>query len=93
MNSKASLEYMDNANCKNDDYAANMLASEEPGTRKEASIIYCKSCPVRTECLGDALDRNDYNKIIYGGLDGTQRWALLPNKKNLAIIAFKQYKK
>lgn len=89
MDKKYSLDWMDDGNCTKDDEAAEMLTSENTGTRNEAKQRYCKGCPVIKECLGYALAKGDNSMHIMGGLDGKQRSALSQSHKNLAIMAFK----
>ncbi|MBP7821157.1 WhiB family transcriptional regulator [Candidatus Saccharibacteria bacterium] len=93
MEKKYSLDWMDEGNCINDDEAAEMLTSENSGTRNEAKVRFCNSCPVKTVCLGYSLHQGDYSMHVMGGLDGNQRRALPSVKSNMALIAFKQYKK
>lgn len=43
---------------------------------REAAVMVCLSCPVRYECLEDALDRQE-RWGIWGGFDETERRNLL----------------
>jgi WhiB family transcriptional regulator, redox-sensing transcriptional regulator len=47
----------------------------EEGARSDAIKRVCQRCPVRAECLADALARHDTNGI-WGGLSYTERLAL-----------------
>lgn len=47
------------------------------GASAHAARQVCAACPVRTECLTDALDRHDVAHGVLGGLTPTQRRDLL----------------
>lgn len=49
----------------------------EPGASAVPALRICAVCPVRTECLRDALDRRELAFGVRGGLTPTQRRALL----------------
>lgn len=49
----------------------------EPGQSPRAAKQVCADCPVRTQCLTDALDRRDIAFGVRGGLTPTQRRVLL----------------
>jgi len=92
MEKKYSLDWMDEGNCINDSDAAERLTSDNYGVRNEAKRRFCKGCPVVNECLGYAIHMEDYGMHVMGGLDGKERKALSASNKELAKIAFKQYK-
>ena len=48
-----------------------------PGTTPHAAFRICASCPVRAECLTDALTRRDNAYGVLGGLTANQRRKLL----------------
>lgn len=50
----------------------------EPGQSPNAAKEVCAGCPVRTECLHDALTHRDIAFGVRGGLTPTQRRELLP---------------
>lgn len=49
----------------------------EPGQSPNAAKQVCADCPVRTECLTDALAHRDIAFGVRGGLTPTQRRELL----------------
>jgi WhiB family redox-sensing transcriptional regulator len=49
----------------------------EPGQSPHAAKQVCAECPVRVECLTDALDHRDIAFGVRGGLTPTQRRELL----------------
>ncbi|GAA1455723.1 WhiB family transcriptional regulator [Nocardiopsis tropica] len=53
-------------------------ASQDRRARQERAVAVCASCPVRTQCLDDALaDAVDAQSEVRGGLTAEQRRTLL----------------
>ncbi|MGW3634109.1 WhiB family transcriptional regulator [Streptomyces sp. NPDC005122] len=50
--------------------------------QKQAKAV-CARCPVRTECLGEALDER-IEFAVWGGMTERERRALLRRKPNVA---------
>lgn len=48
-----------------------------PGVNPTAALSICAQCPVRTDCLTDALARRDISYGVLGGLTPNQRRNLL----------------
>jgi WhiB family redox-sensing transcriptional regulator len=46
------------------------------GAAQQAATVICRACPVRTECLADALD-NRHEFGVWGGMTVRERRALL----------------
>lgn len=61
-------------------------------TRPAAAKEICRGCPVRPECLYDALDANAPNGI-WGGLTRGERLALpeLPRRRAAALVALREH--
>lgn len=54
-----------------------------PGAAQNRAKAVCFGCPVRTECLADALDnRTEFG--IWGGMTERERRALLRRRPNVA---------
>jgi WhiB family redox-sensing transcriptional regulator len=53
------------------------------GAAQHRAKSVCKGCPVRTECLADALD-NRVEFGVWGGLTERERRALLRRRPNVA---------
>ena len=78
----------------NDDWAAAALCQQSApddlfvrGAEQHKAKIVCASCPVRTECLAEALD----NKIewgVWGGLTERERRAIL--RKRPQVTSWRQ---
>jgi WhiB family redox-sensing transcriptional regulator len=52
------------------------------GAAQHRAKTVCRSCPVRTECLADALD-NRVEFGVWGGLTERERRALLRRRPNV----------
>lgn len=52
------------------------------GKAQHQAVIVCVFCPVRTECLAEALDRHD-TWGVWGGMTARQRKALLARRPNV----------
>jgi WhiB family redox-sensing transcriptional regulator len=52
----------------------------EPGQPNREAKRVCAACPVRVECLEDALAKNE-RRGVRGGLSGMERRALLRQRK------------
>ncbi len=52
----------------------------EAGASAAVARRVCAACPVRTECLTDALNRHDVSYGVLGGLTPNQRRDLLREK-------------
>jgi len=52
------------------------------GAAQNAAKIICRSCPVRTECLADALD-NRVEFGVWGGMTERERRALLKRRPDV----------
>jgi WhiB family redox-sensing transcriptional regulator len=52
----------------------------EPGANATPARRICATCPVRTDCLRDALEHRDIAFGVRGGLTPTQRRALLHDR-------------
>ncbi len=67
-------------------YAA--CRSEDPdalfvqGAEQNRAKVICRGCPVRTECLADALD-NRIEFGVWGGMTERERRALLRRRPNV----------
>lgn len=62
--------WLDSALCAQVD--PDVFFADRGGSTREAKKI-CSRCPVRTECLQDALDRGDVDYGIIGGLTPRER--------------------
>lgn len=83
-------DWRDQAACAGQDTALWFPAAGQSTTAKQT----CDGCPVRAECLYDALEtESTYHRYgMYGGLTGPQRRALpaLPKPKPDAIAAIRE---
>ena len=52
------------------------------GAEQHKAKVVCQGCPVRTECLADALD-NGIEFGVWGGLTERERRALLRRRPNV----------
>jgi WhiB family redox-sensing transcriptional regulator len=52
------------------------------GAEQNRAKIICKACPVRTECLADALD-NQVEFGVWGGMTERERRAILKRRPNV----------
>ncbi len=53
------------------------------GAAQQAAKVICRACPVRTECLADALDNhNEFG--VWGGMTDRERRALLRRRPGVA---------
>ncbi|SDQ18087.1 WhiB family transcriptional regulator [Quadrisphaera sp. DSM 44207] len=52
------------------------------GAEQNKAKIVCKACPVRTECLADALD-NRIEFGVWGGMTERERRAVLKRRPNV----------
>ncbi len=66
------------AACRNSDPDALFVQGAEQNRAK----IVCGACPVRTECLADALD-NRIEFGVWGGMTERERRALLKRRPNV----------
>ena len=53
------------------------------GAAQNRAKIVCRACPVRTECLSDALD-NQVEFGVWGGMTERERRALLRRRPEVA---------
>ncbi|MFD6921884.1 WhiB family transcriptional regulator [Streptomyces sp. NPDC059944] len=72
-------DWSEDAACRTGDSDA--LFADGPGQRRAKTI--CTVCPVRTECLVDALD-NRFEWGVWGGLTERERRALLRRHPHVA---------
>ena len=76
----ASGSWQEDAACRDAD--PELFFSNEENDRERA-LLYCSSCPVRTECLEHALaTREVYG--IWGGTDEQERKRLLRRRRRAA---------
>lgn len=68
-------DWVAEAACATSAVPASAWYSEQLGAREQA-VMVCLSCPVQSECLDDALDRQE-RWGIWGGFDATERRKLL----------------
>ena len=66
--------WQDSAACKNAD--PNLFLSGVTSRVEKAKAI-CATCPVIEKCLRFALDNEDFEPHVYGGLTGDERKKLL----------------
>lgn len=66
------------AACRNEDPDALFVQGAEQNRAK----VICRGCPVRTECLADALD-NRIEFGVWGGMTERERRALLRRRPNV----------
>lgn len=66
------------AACRNEDPDALFVQGAEQNRAKKI----CRGCPVRTECLADALD-NRIEFGVWGGMTERERRALLRRRPNV----------
>lgn len=52
------------------------------GAEQNRAKVICKACPVRTECLADALD-NQVEFGVWGGMTERERRAILKRRPNV----------
>ncbi|MET7867951.1 WhiB family transcriptional regulator [Micromonospora taraxaci] len=76
----ATPTWMSQANCQGTD--PNEFYPEK-GSNSELARKICKRCPVRLDCLEDALDRRERHGI-WGGLSENQRTSLLRKRARRA---------
>ena len=72
-----------------EDWAANAACNETGpdelfvrGAEQNRAKLLCGSCPVRTECLAEALD-NQIEWGVWGGMTERERRALLRKRPNV----------
>ncbi|MFF3958494.1 WhiB family transcriptional regulator [Streptomyces sp. NPDC001890] len=75
----ASAHWTEDAACRNFD--PDELFSDS--TRQKKAKAVCTGCPVRTECLAEALD-NHLEWGVWGGMTERERRALLRRKPHVA---------
>jgi uncharacterized protein YerC len=87
----ATTQWHDRAACTTKDRGLFDKAGKSAAAQEEAKAI-CARCPVRAECLYDALD-SDVTSGVWGGLTRAERRALpvLPSGKAAAIAALRQH--
>ena len=56
------------------------------GAAQNRAKLICRGCPVRTECLADALD-NRIEFGVWGGMTERQRRAMLKNRPDVSCWA------
>jgi len=82
------LSWQDKANCRGCDVEAFYFADGERGmhykAKAEAALRVCANCPVKLECLKDAVDRDDRHSI-QGGTTPKDRGVLVTGQKNLPL--------
>jgi WhiB family redox-sensing transcriptional regulator len=66
--------WQDKAACKNAD--SNLFLTGVTSRVEQAKAI-CERCPVKAQCLAFALENEDFEQIVYGGLLGHERKALV----------------
>jgi WhiB family redox-sensing transcriptional regulator len=66
--------WQDKAACKNADSALFLTGVT---SRVEQAKAICKTCPVLEQCLAFAIDNDDFEQVVYGGLLGHERKALV----------------
>lgn len=71
--------YEIHGNCQNVDPDALFVQGAEQNRAK----LLCRNCPVRTECLADALDGR-INYGVWGGMTERERRALLRRRPDVA---------
>ncbi len=74
MNRPSDPRWRDDATCREVDAEAFF---PEPGASPYAAKRVCAVCPVRVECLTDALNRRDIAYGVLGGLTPRERRELL----------------
>jgi WhiB family redox-sensing transcriptional regulator len=74
----APSEWSTEAACRNADPDALFVQ----GAAQNRAKIICRSCPVRVECLADALD-NRVEFGVWGGMTERERRALLRRRPNV----------
>lgn len=52
------------------------------GAEQNRAKVICRACPVRTECLADALD-NQVEFGVWGGMTERERRAILKRRPNV----------
>lgn len=67
--------WQDKAACKN--VEDNSIFFSGVASRIEKAKAFCNSCDVVNECLQFAIDNEDFNPHVYGGLTGKERMALV----------------
>ncbi len=82
MNRTGDPRWRDEATCRQVDA---QLFFPEPGANSTAARRVCAVCPVRAECLGDALDRRDIAYGVLGGLTPRERRELLRHPSTTAV--------
>lgn len=58
------MSWADHARCRDAD--PNLFFGEGGGTAQHAIHVYCNHCPVRIECLNDALATETAGRLRYG---------------------------
>src|ERR1700753_2292029 len=78
MNADMLIDWSKDARCKTTDPDALFVQ----GAAQNRAKLVCMSCPVRTECLSDALDhRIEFG--VWGGMTERERRALLRRRPNV----------
>ncbi|MFF2101647.1 WhiB family transcriptional regulator [Streptomyces sp. NPDC058202] len=76
---RAKTDWRQNSACGSSD--ADALFADSP--RQKRAKVICMGCPVRTECLAEALDeRIEFG--VWGGMTERERRVLLKRQPNVA---------
>jgi hypothetical protein len=80
-------EWLAKAACGPDGGYAGLDFDPPPGSRKEelARAVCMRACPVRSECLEDALATGDHNGIR-GGATGPELRKLEKHRRGLRVV-------
>jgi WhiB family transcriptional regulator, redox-sensing transcriptional regulator len=79
MNAETLLDWSKNARCK----STNPDELFVQGAAQNRAKAVCMGCPVRTECLSDALD-NRVEFGVWGGMTERERRALLKRRPEVS---------
>src|SRR3954470_1581513 len=78
MNAELLMDWSKDARCRTADPDELFVQ----GAAQNRAKPLCMGCPVRTECLADALD-NEVEFGVWGGITGRERRALLGGRPNV----------
>jgi hypothetical protein len=81
------VRWQDEAACRGLDPAEAMrIFFPARGERNAEAVDYCNACPVRQECLDDALAERGYRTLgVWGGMSERQRRSV-PQKARVARV-------
>ena len=82
MNAEMVMEWSKDARCR----TANPDELFVQGAAQNRAKAVCMGCPVRTECLADALD-NRVEFGVWGGMTERERRALLRRRPERRVVA------